>query len=58
MIGEVTLYTDFVAEMYEWVSSHRVGELQALPFYRERVSGEVSRPLSPEELVRHGTPVC
>jgi hypothetical protein len=52
------LYTDFVAEMYDWVSSHRVEELRALPFFRERVTGETSRPLTATELAHHRSPLC
>jgi hypothetical protein len=52
------LYTDFVREMYDWVSSHRVDELKHQPFFRERVTGEVSRPLTATELARHRSPLC
>ena len=50
-------YTEFVGEMYDWVTSHDLRELQGQPFFRERVTGEVSRPLSPKELTQHGSPV-
>lgn len=49
-------YTDFVGEMHDWVMSHELGELRARPFFRERVTGEASRPLSPRELAHHGSP--
>jgi hypothetical protein len=51
------LYTDFVGEMYEWVSSHELGELRGQPFFHETLTGEVSRPLSRQELTQHGSPV-
>jgi hypothetical protein len=50
-------YTDFVAEMFDWVQSHSVLELRQATFFQERVSGQVSRPLNAEELLRHGTPI-
>lgn len=50
-------YTDFVGEMHAWVLGHDLAELRCGPFFHERVTGEVSRPLTSEELVRHGTPV-
>jgi len=50
-------YTDFVAEMYDWVQGHELRELRQNPFFRERVRGQVSRPLNVEELRQHGTPV-
>jgi hypothetical protein len=50
-------YTDFVAEMHDWVSSHRLDELRQQSFFRERVTGKVSRPLSPNELAQHGSPL-
>lgn len=50
-------YTDFVAEMHAWVLGHDLAELQRGPFFHERVTGEVSRPLTSEELVRLGTPI-
>jgi hypothetical protein len=50
-------YTDFVAEMYEWVTSHDMRELGSTMFFAEKVSGELSRPLNSDELARLGTPV-
>lgn len=50
-------YTEFVAEMYAWVQSHDFTELRSGPFFSERVSGEVSRPLNEEELARLRTPI-
>jgi len=50
-------YTEFVAEMYAWVKSHNVTDLRSGPFFSERVSGEVSRPLNEEELARLRTPI-
>jgi hypothetical protein len=51
-------YTDFVAEMYDWVQNHDLLELRQGAFFRERVTGQVSRPLNAEELLQHGTPVA
>ena len=51
------LYTDFVGEMYDWVTSHQMSELLKQPFFHERVTGEVSRPLNAKELTQHGSPV-
>jgi hypothetical protein len=50
-------YTEFVAEMYDWVLGHQAEELRSAGFFRERVTGEASRPLSARELRDHGTPV-
>jgi len=50
-------YTDFVAEMFDWVQSHDLDALRCAPFFRERVSGDVSRPLNAQELARHGSPI-
>lgn len=50
-------YTDFVAEMYDWVRSHELSDLRKQLFFHERVTGEVSRPLDRKELVQHGSPV-
>jgi hypothetical protein len=50
-------YTEFVGEMYDWVMSHDLGELLSQPFFRERVTGQVSRPLNPTELIQRGSPV-
>jgi hypothetical protein len=51
-------YSDFVAEMYAWVQSHDLRELRQSPFFRERVTGQISRPLNAEELRQRGTPVA
>ena len=51
-------YTNFLAEIYDWVRSHDVRELRDSPFFRERVSGQVSRPLNADELRQHRTPVA
>jgi hypothetical protein len=51
-------YTNFVGEMYDWVQSHDVRELRESPFFRERVKGQVSRPLNADELRKHRTPVA
>lgn len=50
-------YTAFVAEMYDWVLGHALGELRSAAFFHERVTGEASRPLSARELRDHRTPV-
>jgi hypothetical protein len=50
-------YTDFVAEMHAWVTGHDFSELRDRPFFSERVSGEVSRPLNAQELARFRSPV-
>lgn len=50
-------YTEFVAEMYDWVCRHDIAELRDRAFFDEQLRGEISRPLSPAELVRRGTPV-
>ena len=50
-------YTDFAAEMYDWVRSHDLRELRQSPFFRERVTGQISRPLNAEELRQHRTPI-
>ena len=51
-------YTNFVAEMYDWVRTHDMRELRAGPFFRERVKGQVSRPLNADELRQHRTPIA
>ena len=51
-------YTNFVAEMYDWVQSHDLGGLRQSAFFRERVKGQISRPLNADELRQHGTPVA
>ena len=51
-------YTDFVAEMYDWVQSHNLQEMRQSLFFRERVSGQISRPLNAEELLLRRTPVA
>jgi hypothetical protein len=50
-------FTDFVAEMYDWVSSHDLRELRAQSFFREKPTNKVSRPLHPKELTQHGSPL-
>jgi hypothetical protein len=50
-------YIGFVDEMYEWVHSHDMVELQRAPFFRERLGGKPSRPLSTDELADLRTPV-
>jgi hypothetical protein len=50
-------YTAFVGEMYDWVQSHQLDELRAAAFFRERVTGDVSRPLNARELRDRRTPV-
>lgn len=49
-------FTDFVAEMYDWVLSHDVHELQAQPFFREKPTNKVRRPAGTQELTPHGSP--
>ena len=51
-------YTDFVAEMYDWVQTHNLQDLRQSQFFSERVSGQVSRPMNAEELLLHRTPVA
>ena len=51
-------FTDFVAEMYDWVQSHNLREMRQNPFFSERVSSPVSRPLNAEELLLRRTPVA
>ena len=51
-------YTDFVSEMYDWVSKHQIGELRRQSFFSERTTGEVSRPLNAQELAQYGSPVA
>jgi hypothetical protein len=51
-------YTEFVAEMYDWVQNHDQAELAVTPFFHERPSNKVSRPLSPEQLVELRSPVA
>lgn len=50
-------YTDFVAEMYDWVQSHDFRALRQGAFFSERVTGQASRPLNAQELRQHRTPV-
>jgi hypothetical protein len=50
-------YTDFVGEMYAWVTSHELDELRSQPLFREQLTGEASRPLSSRELTQHKSPV-
>jgi hypothetical protein len=50
-------YTDFVAEMHAWATSHDFRELQGGPFFAGRVTGEASRPLNVEELALLRTPI-
>lgn len=50
-------YSEFIAEMLEWVQKHAREELQRSEFFAERVRGQVSRPLNAEELRQHRTPV-
>lgn len=50
-------YTEFVGEMHDWVAGHTIEELRSAAFFRERVTGEPSRPLSVQELLEHRTPV-
>ena len=49
-------FTDFVAEMCDWVSSHDLRELRVQPFFREKPTNKVSRPLPPKEPTQHGSP--
>jgi hypothetical protein len=51
-------YTDFIAELYDWVQSHNLEEMRQSLFFRERVSGQISRPLNAEELLLRRTPVA
>jgi hypothetical protein len=50
-------FTNFVAEMYDWVTSHDLRELQMRPFFREKANNKVSRPLDTNELAQHGRPL-
>jgi hypothetical protein len=48
-------FTNFIAEMHDWVTSHEVRDLRTQPFYREKPTNraiKLSRPLSPGELTR------
>lgn len=50
-------YTEFVAEMYDWVLTHELGELRTQSFFREKAALETSRPLTSKELIQHGSPL-
>jgi hypothetical protein len=50
-------YTEFVDEMYDWVRTHDMTELQRTPFFREHLGGKPSRPLTTGELTDLRTPV-
>jgi len=50
-------YNTFGEELYDWVSTHDLAELRAAAFYREQVTGDVSRPLNAQELHDHRSPV-
>ena len=50
-------YTEFVGEMHDWVSRYSLGELRKRPMFQDRLTGELSRPLSRRELSEHGSPV-
>jgi hypothetical protein len=42
------LYTDLVAEMYDWVTSHDLGELRSQAFFREAADGRSPPAAEPE----------
>jgi hypothetical protein len=48
-------FTNFIAEMHEWVTSHDVRDLRMQSFYREKPTNraaKLSRPLAPGELTQ------
>jgi hypothetical protein len=50
-------FTSFVAEMYEWVTTHNLPELQTRSFFRERANNRISRPLGTQEIPQHSSPM-
>jgi len=53
-------FTNFIAEMYDWVTSHDLRALQTQSFYRERANNRSHRPPNTQELTQelaqHGAP--
>ena len=45
-------FTDFVAEMYDWVTSHDLRDLRTQPFFRERANNRGKRPKNTQELTQ------
>jgi hypothetical protein len=48
-------FTNFIAEMYDWVTTHDLRELRRQPFFRERTNNRANRPKNTQELTEELT---